>query len=361
MGFRFRKSIKFGGVRINLSKSGIGYSVGTKGARITKTAKGTTRTTLSIPGTGISYVKETSGKSGTSSRADGYANRDAATSRTDDMCREEGGVKAKNSFLSIIKKVLLWALAIVVALSGMVYMPSVHSAVALILAALLLPVAKWQEMLRKVINGKLKVILAVVLAAAWMVTLGVVADNSGDAVPASDPEVVPFNVPGQTLIPMFGTEPTAMPTNQPTATPTEVPVQEPTATPTAKPTDAPTATPVPVLKEGSEGEPVKEMQLRLIQLGYLDGAADGDFGPATKQAVKAFQKKNGLTDDGVAGEKTLTLLYSDQAVKQVWVYVPASGSGKYHRDSDCSGMSDPKKMTYEEAVSKGLDACGKCY
>ena len=63
MGFRFRKSINLGGgFRVNLSKSGVGYSWGTKGARITKTAKGTKRTTVSVPGTGISYVSETSGK-----------------------------------------------------------------------------------------------------------------------------------------------------------------------------------------------------------------------------------------------------------------------------------------------------------
>lgn len=58
MGFRFRKSISCGPVRINLSKSGIGYSVGVKGARITKKANGGTRTTLSVPGTGISYVSD---------------------------------------------------------------------------------------------------------------------------------------------------------------------------------------------------------------------------------------------------------------------------------------------------------------
>lgn len=62
MGVRFRKSIKMGPVRVNLSKSGIGYSVGTKGARITKTAKGKTRTTISAPGTGLSYTKTISNK-----------------------------------------------------------------------------------------------------------------------------------------------------------------------------------------------------------------------------------------------------------------------------------------------------------
>lgn len=60
MGFRFRKSLNFGPFRINFSKSGIGYSFGGKGFRVAKTATGKTRTTASIPGTGISYVKETS-------------------------------------------------------------------------------------------------------------------------------------------------------------------------------------------------------------------------------------------------------------------------------------------------------------
>lgn len=63
MGVRFRKSIKLGGgFRVNLSKSGIGYSWGGKGYRVTKTAKGKTRTSASIPGTGVSYTQEFGGK-----------------------------------------------------------------------------------------------------------------------------------------------------------------------------------------------------------------------------------------------------------------------------------------------------------
>lgn len=65
MGFRFRKSVNLGGgVRVNVSKSGIGYSVGAKGVRVTKSAKGEVYGTLSAPGTGISYrtksIKNTS-------------------------------------------------------------------------------------------------------------------------------------------------------------------------------------------------------------------------------------------------------------------------------------------------------------
>ena len=62
MGFRFRKSINLGGgFRINLSKSGIGYSFGTKGMRWTKLANGRNRSTYSIPGTGLAYISESSG------------------------------------------------------------------------------------------------------------------------------------------------------------------------------------------------------------------------------------------------------------------------------------------------------------
>ena len=62
MGIRFRKSIQFGPLRINLSKSGIGWSVGGKGARFTKKAGGGYRTTVGVPGTGVSYVKDHTGE-----------------------------------------------------------------------------------------------------------------------------------------------------------------------------------------------------------------------------------------------------------------------------------------------------------
>ena len=61
MGFRYRKSIRLGGgFRINISGSGVGYSWGVPGYRITKTANGKIRETASIPGTGLSYSTEES-------------------------------------------------------------------------------------------------------------------------------------------------------------------------------------------------------------------------------------------------------------------------------------------------------------
>lgn len=60
MGLRFRKSKNFGPFRINISKSGIGGSVGVKGFRITRKAKGGVQATASLPGTGLSYTKNLS-------------------------------------------------------------------------------------------------------------------------------------------------------------------------------------------------------------------------------------------------------------------------------------------------------------
>ena len=59
-----------------------------------------------------------------------------------------------------------------------------------------------------------------------------------------------------------------------------------------------------VLKQGSTGATVKAMQTKLINWGYLSGKADGIFGAKTKAAVILFQRRNGLTADGIVGTKT---------------------------------------------------------
>ncbi len=68
------------------------------------------------------------------------------------------------------------------------------------------------------------------------------------------------------------------------------------------------------LSKGSEGEDVRALQLRLTELGYAPGDADGKFGSGTREAVKAFQKRNGLSADGIAGKQTQAVLYSPEAL-----------------------------------------------
>ncbi|MCR4887307.1 MAG: peptidoglycan-binding protein [Clostridiales bacterium] len=67
------------------------------------------------------------------------------------------------------------------------------------------------------------------------------------------------------------------------------------------------------LREGDGGEEVRLLQERLKRLGYYSGNVDGDFGAGTVNAVKAFQRQNGLTADGVAGSGTLSRLFSSSA------------------------------------------------
>ena len=115
---------------------------------------------------------------------------------------------------------------------------------------------------------------------------------------------------------------------------TATPMPTDTAVQTPSPTPAPSYS---LLKKGSVGPEVSELQEALIGMGYLRGKTDGIYGDATVKAVKAFQKDNGLTPaDGQAGQKTQELLYSGYA-KSKETAAPSS-----------SPALKPKNMTKSE-------------
>lgn len=70
------------------------------------------------------------------------------------------------------------------------------------------------------------------------------------------------------------------------------------------------------IMRGQKGEAVREVQETLISRGYLDGSADGIFGPKTEAAVLAFQKDNGLDATGIVGEATYAALKEAPAESQ---------------------------------------------
>lgn len=81
-----------------------------------------------------------------------------------------------------------------------------------------------------------------------------------------------------------------------------------------------------ILRNGSEGADVKELQGYLIELGYSCGSygADGDFGDATEQAVEAFQKEHDLAVDGEYGPQThaaMMAALSDSVEKERYVKI----------------------------------------
>ena len=167
------------------------------------------------------------------------------------------------------------------------------------------------------------ILLAVVLVSALMTTflqkpnLDALADNAATAAPEVDPTPTPeptitptpavyapfgaqYGYGGANLIPETPTPDPMSITPSPAAAPTDTP----------KPTKAPTRT----LKKNFTGEDVKQLQQALIDLGYLNDAADGTFGTNTEEAVIRFQAVNGLSADGLAGVKTQELLYSGNAL-----------------------------------------------
>ena len=72
-------------------------------------------------------------------------------------------------------------------------------------------------------------------------------------------------------------------------------------------------TPEPVLRSGSAGDAVKNLQSRLAVLGYYTAEIDGQFGAGTKEAVMLFQRANGLDPDGIVGQETREVLFSPNA------------------------------------------------
>ena len=74
--------------------------------------------------------------------------------------------------------------------------------------------------------------------------------------------------------------------------------------------DSNTSTDDDSLRKGATGTAVKTLQTNLKKLGFYTAYADGSFGSTTESAVKAFQKKYGLTADGVAGSATLKKIES---------------------------------------------------
>lgn len=81
------------------------------------------------------------------------------------------------------------------------------------------------------------------------------------------------------------------------------------------------------LRKGDQGPDVVTLQQALAELGYLNGAADGNFGTGTQTAVKNFQKDRGLDADGIAGRMTLEALYKESSVTPMPDNTPTAAPG----------------------------------
>ena len=88
---------------------------------------------------------------------------------------------------------------------------------------------------------------------------------------------------------------------------------------------------------GSRGTEVRQIQTKLKRWGYYNGNVDGIYGSQTLSAVKYFQRKNGLTVDGIAGQKTLAAM---------GIMNSSTSSGSASSSSDLNLLS---RLVYGEA------------
>ncbi len=105
---------------------------------------------------------------------------------------------------------------------------------------------------------------------------------------------------------------------------------------------------VAVISKGSRGETVKTIQKKLKRWGYYSGSIDGIYGSQTVAAVKYFQRKNGLTADGIVGAKTLAALGMSQSAlngSSSGSSSSSGGSGSYS-NSDINLLA---RLVYGEA------------
>ena len=91
-------------------------------------------------------------------------------------------------------------------------------------------------------------------------------------------------------------------------------------------------------KYGSRGEEVRQIQTKLKRWGYYKGNVDGIYGSQTLEAVRYFQRKNGLSVDGIAGPATL---------KAMGIY--SSGSSSSGSSNNSSNVNLLARLIYGEA------------
>ncbi len=104
-----------------------------------------------------------------------------------------------------------------------------------------------------------------------------------------------------------------------------------------------------VLKRGSTGGEVKEVQRRLKMWGYYTGEIDGIYGSKTVEAVKYFQRKNGLTPDGIAGRATFEALGMNDSVKALEGNTGSSTGSTAGSDYTSSDLYLLARCIYAEA------------
>lgn len=360
MGFRFRKSIKAGPFRVNLSKSGIGYSVGTKGLRFTKKAGGGTRTTASIPGTGISYV--TDSKKGTKNT------KSKAAPPT-----SNGGQSGGSGCLSMAAAIGLWLLLIV--FMGWVFvkmLPQPRSIWIAFAILLTLPIPKMQAWITN--TFQITLLWKILFALVFFLFGGLVHNNIIHVIVIA--ALVIFYLlwfkrsknTGEDAEPFKpdGIEP-QMPEDVPQKTKFHLPLPQ-------------------------QWKYIKYIILLVLVLILLLSRCGGSNVPEVEETVPTVPETTAAITETTVPETTETVIATTEAVTEPtetviettepviettqatteattqptepteeMVWIPTGGGTKYHSRSSCSNMNNPTHVPISQAIARGFTPCKRCY
>lgn len=218
-----------------------------------------------------------------------------------------------NKKSNVVKNVLLWSLTVFFALSALVYLPALTGFISLLIAVILVPIHKWQELIGRFVNGKIKTIVIAILFILAIIFVPS-TDTSYNNIP---PETV-ISSEEEIVVTEASTEPSSETTTEHATEPTTEPTAEPVTDPTTEPTTEPTVE--------STAEPTAE------------SVAEPTQAPTVQPTEDEGQD-----------------------------YVLNTNTMKFHYPS-CSSADDIKDKnkvyfhgTREELIARGFDPCGRCH
>ena len=244
--------------------------------------------------------------------------------------------------MKLFKKIVLWYLAVSFALTAVAvaFIPSFACIPLILIALLIVPIERVQDFIRKFLNGKVKVVVIIVLICL-----------AGATLPNSD-VMEELAEPTQTI------EVTTAPTVQPTPTHTTTPEPTPTAESTASTpsTPKPTAKPSAATEKPSHVHSFSAATCTSPKTCTTCGATEGSANGHKWKAATPSAPKTCTVCGATAGSAL------DIAGKENYhghVYTGGDHSTKYHYEADCAGKNS-HEITWGEVQSRGLEPCGKC-
>ena len=365
MGFRFRKSMNLGPVRVNLSKSGVGYSVGGKGFRATKKAGGGFRTTASIPGTGISYTKDYS----SASKLGGSAPSPDPQPDTAPSNLEKPPRGDTPSWLRWTMSILGWTLILLgIFLSCAEIIPGlIGVALGIFLVYRFSPFSCEKPIVKR------KWFLASSICWALFATLGLATpDAEITSLNLDCSDSIQMDISETMYIPVLVEETGADTDKIKYFSSDESIVTFETSTYGGQlmglisPIGEGEAD-VTISSGGVTSNTVHITVIDSARIAAEEEAARKSAEEAAKKAAEEEAARKAAEEEAArkaaeeeAAKKAAEEAKANQKPKEKMVWIPSSGS-KYHSNPSCSNMTNPTQVTISEAKDMGYTPCKKCY